>query len=147
MERKRREGRIANLLSPSVIQWILGCVSFKAGTSLATRVNAYTPSGRVLVVVLHTKRISRKCALYTQHCSALSTALHGIRNEVEWWKMESGPRAPAKQLLRRSAEYNSLLFYVNFVNFCGSSSREREKNYCSSAYTKDDVSIRLNCGC
>lgn len=46
-ESERRKNRIP--LSPSAIQWILGCVSStKAGTSLATRVNAYTirPSPR-----------------------------------------------------------------------------------------------------
>ncbi|KAH0949196.1 hypothetical protein HN011_006293 [Eciton burchellii] len=62
------------------------------------------PSHPVLAVVFRAKRISRKCALCAQHCSALSEPwhCHGIRNQVGCWKMESGPSTGVGERRRRT---------------------------------------------
>lgn len=48
IERKSREGRIANPLFPSAIQWILGCVSSSRLAPHWPLALTRTPSGRVL---------------------------------------------------------------------------------------------------
>lgn len=121
-----------------------------------------TPSGRVPVVVLRTKRISRKCVLYAQHCSVLSGPwhCHGIRNEVGCWKMKSDPCARSRTMLGEEGGgdgdgggvllqgactgRNSPLSRLNFANLCGGADQGEETIV---RRVKDDgTSMRLNCG-